>query len=154
MHPTSLTESQGDRPSTVIATMDTANHSLTKVYQPAFSYRELTGRYVGESSGWIKDRIDQARSLQKRRFPEGRAPLNARMTEREIKQHCQIDEESGRLIEMAMEKLGLSARAYTRILKVARRLPTSMAGKPSTLPLWPRRSSIEVLIGGLFSDKN
>jgi magnesium chelatase family protein len=87
---------------------------------PAVGYKELTGRYAGESSRQIKERIDQARALQKQRFPEGRTPLNARMTEREIKQHCKIDEESGRLIEMAMEKLGLSARAYTRILKVAR----------------------------------
>jgi len=87
---------------------------------PAVGYKELTGRYAGESSRSIKERIDRARGLQKKRFPEGRMPLNARMSDREVKQHCRIDEESGRLIEMAMDRLGLSARAYTRILKVAR----------------------------------
>jgi magnesium chelatase family protein len=87
---------------------------------PAVSYRELTGRQSGESSAGIKERVDRARALQQERFPEGRTPLNARMTEREVKKHCRIDDESGRLIEMAMEKLGLSARAYARILKVAR----------------------------------
>jgi len=47
-------------------------------------------------------------------------PLNARMSDRDVKRLCRVDDASGRLIEMAMEKLGLSARAYTRILKVAR----------------------------------
>jgi magnesium chelatase family protein len=87
---------------------------------PAVGYRELTGRYAGESSRRIKERIDQARGLQRKRFPGGRTPLNARMTDREVKTYCRIEEESSRLIEMAMDKLGLSARAYTRILKVAR----------------------------------
>lgn len=45
---------------------------------------------------------------------------NARMSNRQIKEFCQIDEDSERLIEMAVDRLGLSARAYTRILKVAR----------------------------------
>ena len=87
---------------------------------PSVRYRELVGRYAGEPSQAIKARIDRARALQKERFPAGRLPLNARMSEREVKEHCRIDEESGRFIEMAMDKLGLSARAYTRILKVAR----------------------------------
>ena len=50
----------------------------------------------------------------------GPMPLNARMSDRDVKRLCRVDDASGRLIEMAMEKLGLSARAYTRILKVAR----------------------------------
>lgn len=87
---------------------------------PAIGYKELVGRYAGESSQSIKERIDQARVLQKKRFPGERTPLNARMTDREVKETCRIDEQSGRLIEMAMDKLGLSARAYTRILKVSR----------------------------------
>ena len=87
---------------------------------PAVGYRELTGRYAGEPSEAIKARIDRARAVQKKRFPAGRMPLNARMTDREIRETCRVGEESSRLLEMAMEKLGLSARAYTRILKVAR----------------------------------
>ena len=97
---------------------------------PSIGYRELTGRYAGESSAAIKERIIQARELQKRRFTDGRSPLNARMSQRDLKQHCRIDEESGRLIEMAMDKLGLSARAYTRILKVARTI-ADLAGRPA-----------------------
>lgn len=48
------------------------------------------------------------------------APFNARMSDGEIKRYCEIDRESQKLMEMVMEKLGLSARAYKRILKVAR----------------------------------
>ena len=87
---------------------------------PAVGYQELAGRYAGESSLRIRERIDRARELQSKRFAGGTTPLNARMPDRAVKEFCRIDDESGKLIEMAMDKLGLSARAYTRILKVAR----------------------------------
>jgi len=86
---------------------------------PSVRYKELAGRSGGETSETIKGRVDGARGIQKRRF-RGAAVCNAGMSNRQIKRWCPLDEESRRLIEMAVDRLGLSARAYTRILKVAR----------------------------------
>jgi len=87
---------------------------------PSLRYRELTGRYQGETSAAIRERIGRARAVQEGRFGTKTAPFNARMSDGEIKRHCRVDGDSQQLLEMAMEKLGLSARAYKRILKVAR----------------------------------
>jgi magnesium chelatase family protein len=87
---------------------------------PAIRYREMTGRTASESSAEVRERINRARRIQERRF-EGQDTLcNARMSSRQLKASCTIGEDSQKLLEMAMDKLGLSARAYTRILKVAR----------------------------------
>ena len=66
---------------------------------------------------------------------------NARLTDPQLKAFCALDTESQRLLEMAVDRLGLSARAYTRILKVARPSPTSRAKRTSG-PTSPRPSSI------------
>ena len=87
---------------------------------PSVRYRDLTARETGESSAAIKARIEQARNIQKNRFAGDGTLLNARMTDRQVRAACTLDEESRQLIEMAIDRLGLSARAYTRILKVAR----------------------------------
>lgn len=86
---------------------------------PAVRYRELTGAYTGESSAAIKERITRARDVQRERYA-GAAITNARLPDGELARHCALDDESQRLVEMAVERLGLSARAFTRILKVAR----------------------------------
>jgi len=87
---------------------------------PSIRYKDLTGKSSGETSGAIKERIEQARVIQKKRFDGHDIQFNARMTDKQTKTHCMIDEDSQNLIEMAVEKLGLSARAYTKVLKVAR----------------------------------
>ena len=87
---------------------------------PAVKYRDLASRDAGESSREIKKRVDGARKTQLERFKGMKIYSNAQMTNRHIKRFCQIDEGSQRLIEMAIDRFGLSARAYTRILKVAR----------------------------------
>jgi len=87
---------------------------------PSVRYRDLTARKSGESSATIKRRIEKARAIQQRRFAAGKTICNARMNEAQIHAFCMIDDESHKLIEMAIDKLGLSARAHTRILKVAR----------------------------------
>jgi len=87
---------------------------------PAVKYRDLASRETGESSKEIKKRIDVARKTQLNRFKGLKIYCNAQMTNRHIKKFCQIDEASQKLLEMAIDKFGLSARAYTRILKVAR----------------------------------
>ena len=87
---------------------------------PAVKYRDLANRDPGEPSVEIKKRVDRARGVQLDRFAGMKIYCNAQMTNRHIKKFCQIDEPSQRLLELAIDRFGLSARAYTRILKVAR----------------------------------
>ena len=87
---------------------------------PAVKYRDLASREPGESSREIKKRIDSARKTQLDRFKGLKIYCNAQMTNRHIKKFCQIDEASQKLLELAIDKFGLSARAYARVLKVAR----------------------------------
>ncbi len=87
---------------------------------PAVKYRDLASREAGDPSREIKRRVDAARKVQLNRFKGMRIYCNAQMTNRHIKKFCEIDETSQKLLEMAIDKFGLSARAYTRILKVAR----------------------------------
>ena len=87
---------------------------------PSVRYKDLTSKSTGESSNTIKERVNRARGIQKRRFNTLHVKSNAQMTNKQIKEFCPLGEDSHRLIEMAIDKLGLSARAYTRILKVAR----------------------------------
>ena len=87
---------------------------------PSVKYRALSGKESGESSAVIKDRVHLTRERQQKRFGGSDIMVNARMSEKQIKKFCAIDEESHRLMEMAIEKLGLSARAMNRILKVSR----------------------------------
>jgi len=87
---------------------------------PAVKYRDLASRDAGESSIEIKRRVNRARKIQLERFKGMKIYSNAQMTNRHIKKFCQIDEISQNLLELAIDKFGLSARAYTRILKVAR----------------------------------
>lgn len=87
---------------------------------PSVPYRDLTTRETGEPSAAIKERIEGAREMQKHRCCDGETLFNARLSDRQVRTLCGIDEESRQLIEMAVDRLGLSARAHTRILKVAR----------------------------------
>ena len=101
---------------------------------PAVRYRDLTTRETGEPSAAIKARIERAREIQKRRFTEEDDTLfNARLSNRQIRTICPIDEDSRQLIEMAVDRLGLSARAHTRILKVARTI-ADLEDLPQILP--------------------
>jgi magnesium chelatase family protein len=87
---------------------------------PAVKYRELTDRGAGESSAAIRERVNRARDLQLARFRGTSFFCNAQMGARELHAHCQVESAGERLLELAINRLGLSARAYTRILKVAR----------------------------------
>jgi magnesium chelatase family protein len=87
---------------------------------PSMHYQEIAGTHIGEDSKTVRERIRSARARQQERFTGQSNLLNARMSDRQLKTHCLLDEASRQLIEMAVDKLGLSVRAYTRILKVAR----------------------------------
>ncbi len=87
---------------------------------PPLAYQELSSTQDSESSAAIRLRVDSARTVQQDRFNACAIHCNAQMSSRQIKAHCRVDAASHRLLEQAIDKLGLSARAYTRILKVAR----------------------------------
>ena len=89
---------------------------------PAVKFRELTGDASPEtdSSGTIRDRVIRARERQLSRFAGEKIFANAAMSPRMIRRHCRIDTDSEQMLERAMTRLGLSARAYDRILKVSR----------------------------------
>ncbi len=91
-----------------------------QVEVPAVKYGELRTAGRSESSEVVRARVEVARTRQLERFARTEIFCNAQMTTREIHQHCTADEAADRLLEAAMTKLALSARAYTRILKVAR----------------------------------
>lgn len=87
---------------------------------PPLSYAELAHKAPSEPSSAIQARVDIARTVQQKRFSRSKIYCNSQMSSRHIRTYCQVDEHSHRLLEQAIDKLGLSARAYTRILKVAR----------------------------------
>ena len=87
---------------------------------PSMEYREIAGTHNSEDSKTIRERVRRARERQLDRFAGQGNLVNARMTDRQLKAYCPLDEASRQLIEMAVDKLGLSMRAATRIMKVAR----------------------------------
>jgi len=87
---------------------------------PSIRSREMMGKVEGEPSSSIRERVNRARAIQEQRFAGKRIHSNARMGTRLIKEFCGLDEEGRGLLEKAMDRLGLSPRAYTKILKVAR----------------------------------
>jgi magnesium chelatase family protein len=88
---------------------------------PSVDYRDIASERPEENSTVIRERVTAARQEQQRRFAsDAKTNCNARMTTRHLKQHCKLDADSHELIRIAMTELGLSARAYDRILKVAR----------------------------------
>ncbi|QTA91671.1 YifB family Mg chelatase-like AAA ATPase [Desulfonema magnum] len=87
---------------------------------PAVPYKELMGKLSAETSENIRKRVSAARKIQSERFARTKIYANAQMGSRHIRKYCEIDDASANLLEAAIDKLGLSARAYNRILKIAR----------------------------------
>ncbi|MBI5233186.1 MAG: YifB family Mg chelatase-like AAA ATPase [Deltaproteobacteria bacterium] len=93
---------------------------------PAVRFRELGSKASGEGSAEVKGRVDGARRIQAERFKgyptqkDKKVFSNADMRSRHIKKYAEPDDEGRRILEMSLERFHLSARAYTRILKVAR----------------------------------
>ncbi|MBW1650596.1 MAG: YifB family Mg chelatase-like AAA ATPase [Deltaproteobacteria bacterium] len=87
---------------------------------PAVPYNDLLKRTAAESSAQIMQRVIKARNIQSKRFSRAKIYNNAQMQSRHIKKYCELDHNSRSLLEAAIDKLGFSARAYNRILKVAR----------------------------------
>lgn len=101
---------------------------------PAVKYKELSSETKGEGSSEIRKRVVKAREIQLNRFSNNKhIYTNADMGSKEVRIFCKLDSASSDLLKMAMSRLGLSARAYDRILKVSRTI-ADLDGSESILP--------------------
>jgi magnesium chelatase family protein len=87
---------------------------------PRTEFRDLIEKHKTESSDKIQKRVQKATNIQKKRFSKMGILSNSRMNRTEINKYCKLDNNAEKLLWQAYEKLSLSARAYTRVLKVAR----------------------------------
>jgi len=88
---------------------------------PAVKYKDLAGAPTGENSAVIRERVKRAREMQLERFKDRpNIFCNAHMESKDIRTYCRLDSQGQELLRVAITRLGLSARAYDRILKVAR----------------------------------
>ncbi len=97
-------------------------------------YKELRGNGEVESSAKVRDRALRARAIQNERYRgEKNVYANAQMPPKLIRKHCEISPEGEKLLETAIQRLGLSARAHDRILKVSRTV-ADLEGAPFIEP--------------------
>ena len=87
---------------------------------PALEFNELRDRAPAESSAEIKKRVDAAREIQRRRYSDDPTMSNAHIGPRELRAYCALDAEGDELMHAAFDNMGLTARSYDRILRVAR----------------------------------
>jgi magnesium chelatase family protein len=111
---------------------------------PTVKCKELTERSAGETSDAIRARVDAARRLQLERFRGGTYYCNAQMTARDLRAHCQVESAGKRLLELAINRRGLNARAYNRILKVARTI-AAFSGPRRPLASMPSLAAVSLI---------
>ena len=87
---------------------------------PAVTYRDLTSKATGTTSAQMREQVQRARTAQLKRFGKETTTANATMSNPQLKEHCLLDDAAQLLMKQAMEELGLSARAYDKVRKVAR----------------------------------
>jgi magnesium chelatase family protein len=87
---------------------------------PAVEYEDLTDEATGASSGELRENVELARDLQAGRLDGSPIHTNAKMTNNQVKEACQVSDEGERILKRAIDQLGLSARAYMKVLKIAR----------------------------------
>ena len=100
---------------------------------PALEYEELRRRDTAEPSAAIKQRVDAARALQRKRFAGTAITCNAQMGPREVREYCALTAAGETLMQRAFDRMGLSARSYDRILRVARTI-ADLAGSEQIQP--------------------
>ena len=91
-----------------------------QVEVPAVKYRDLASDFAGEPSARIRERVQRARHIQQERFTQAQIYCNANMESRHLREFCKVEDAAQELLRVAITQLGLSARAYDRISKVAR----------------------------------
>jgi magnesium chelatase family protein len=100
---------------------------------PQVKFREISGNRTGESSAQIRERAMAARKIQQKHFAhKPKITCNARLGPKELKEFCTLEEDTKELLKNAMSELHFSARAYDRILKVARTI-ADLAGSENIL---------------------
>ena len=99
---------------------------------PAVSFEDLRSRQPAEPSADIRRRVNAAREIQNKRY--GGKLCNAHMGPREMREYCSLDEASEGLLKQAFDSMGLTARSYDRILRVARTI-ADLAGKETISPI-------------------
>ena len=87
---------------------------------PSVHFEDLRRRAEAEPSAAVKERVDKARSIQNERYGEDSGICNARMRPGQLRKYCELDEAGAALMKQAFDAMGLTARSYDRILKVAR----------------------------------
>ncbi|MFQ5646019.1 MAG: YifB family Mg chelatase-like AAA ATPase [bacterium] len=96
---------------------------------PRIPYKEMSDKRAGESSETIRERVRNARRIQRNRHQDSFPYLNSQLNSKKIKKYCQLDREGSRLVESAIDNFGFSARGYNRILKVSRTI-ADLEGTP------------------------
>ncbi len=100
---------------------------------PVVPYSDLAKWRPGEQSAIVRARINGARKIQEERFADEPFFSNAHMQTKDLKRYCRLDEQCESIMESAINRMGMSARAYDRILKVARTI-ADLASEPRLLP--------------------
>lgn len=105
------------------------------LHVPAVVWRELTSDQVAESSAEVRARVERARRIQRERFQDEPGVFaNAHMAARSLRRHCKVSPPVEALLRAAVTRLGLSARAYHRILKISRTI-ADLAESPDLEPM-------------------
>jgi len=99
---------------------------------PRLKFEKLTGTAPGETSAAIKSRVEQCRAVQNERFRQAGFIANSEMTSEAVKKFCELKDDSKAIMKQAVDQMHLSARAYFRILKVARTI-ADLAGEEHVL---------------------
>lgn len=102
-------------------------------------FHDLTGSSTEESSAVVRARVEKARKLQQERFAGEPFHCNARIPAGKLQHYCPLSGEALEFLRRSFESLGMTARAYDRVVKVARTMPTLPAKKPSDAPRLPKR---------------
>lgn len=87
---------------------------------PAVTYADLSSLPSGDTSAKIRERVNMARNIQRKRFADDAIYCNSQMNSRMLRRYCKLDNASHALLQNAIDKMGYSARVFDRILKVAR----------------------------------
>ncbi len=104
-----------------------------QVEVPKLEFKDIVSKHEGESSAKIREKVVRARERQLERFKAKKIFCNAQMGSKDIKRLCPVDKEGKALLEMAVNRLGFSARGYTRVLKVSRTI-ADLSGEEGITP--------------------